>query len=78
MENEGEGEEGSILLPCPPFLQQAYGQIFNNDIYATLLLGHFHCSDFVTILRLASLQYITKLAMSESQKPRSPLPQNIK
>jgi hypothetical protein len=35
-------------------------------------------SDFVTILRLASLQYITKLAMSQSQKPWSPLPQNIK
>ncbi len=35
-------------------------------------------SDFVTILRLASLQYITKLDMSQSQKPRSPIPQNIK
>ncbi len=35
-------------------------------------------SDFVTILRLASLQYITKLAMSQSQKPRYPLPLNYK
>jgi hypothetical protein len=32
-------------------------------------------SDFVIILRLASLQYIAKLAMSKSQKLRSPLPQ---
>jgi hypothetical protein len=29
-------------------------------------------SDFATLLRLALLQYITKLAMSKSQKPRSP------
>jgi hypothetical protein len=35
-------------------------------------------SDFVTILRLASMQYITKLVTSQSQKPRSSLPQNIK
>jgi hypothetical protein len=35
-------------------------------------------SDFVTILRLASLQYITKLAMSQNQKPRSPRPTKYK
>ncbi len=34
-------------------------------------------SDFVTILRGALMQYITKLAMSQSQKPRFPIPQNI-
>ncbi len=35
-------------------------------------------SDFVTILRMPLMQYITKLATSQSQKLRSPLPQNIK
>ncbi len=33
--------------------------------------------DFFTILRLVSLQYITKLAMSQSQKPQSLPPQII-
>jgi hypothetical protein len=33
--------------------------------------------DFVTILRGESLEYITKLATPQSQKPRSPLPQII-
>jgi hypothetical protein len=33
--------------------------------------------DFVTILRGALMQYIANLAKSQSQKPRSPLPQNI-
>ncbi len=36
------------------------------------------CSDFVTILRMVSMQYISKLAMSQSQKPQSPLPQKYK
>jgi hypothetical protein len=35
-------------------------------------------SDFVTILRMVSMQYITKLVTSQSQKPRSPLNKNIK
>jgi hypothetical protein len=34
--------------------------------------------DLVTILRLASMQYITKLAMLQSQKPRFSLPEIIK
>jgi hypothetical protein len=34
--------------------------------------------DLITILRQALIQYITKLAMLQSQKPRSPLPQIIK
>jgi hypothetical protein len=32
--------------------------------------------DLVTSLRLVPMQNITKLAMLQSQKPRSPLPQN--
>ncbi len=34
-------------------------------------------SDFVTVLGGAPMQYITKLATSQSQKSRSPLSQNI-
>ncbi len=37
--------------------------------------GSVPYSDFVTILPRASMQYITKLAMSQSQQP--PVPQNI-
>ncbi len=35
-------------------------------------------SDFVTILRVVSMKYITELATSQSQKPQFSLPQNIK
>ncbi len=53
----------------------SYRESFHREALSTEKGGAVLYSDFVTIFRLASLQFITKLAMSQSQ---STLPQSIK
>ncbi len=47
------------------------------NYFISLSIEKARAGDFVTILWGASMENITKLAMPQSQKPRSPLPQII-